>query len=632
MNFKHKYQSPCNSDLNKKRLGSYDSSIAHKQTAYRESFDITNMSIEKLFHLVKEPLNLVRADIERLKSGERKVDAVRMSFLDSLTFVINEAEQQENYLKQNLVQDHLVIAFFGETNAGKSTIIDTFRIIFDEETRRNAFERINKNLLLKKLSSDRIGVDGTIVGDGRSDFTKTYDEYNMSIDGHKFTLIDVPGIEGNEAEYRDGIKKALQKAHIVFYVHGSDKKPNTKATEKIKEYLNDWVSVYSIRNIRGGSEQYDEDEDRELLLTDEVLRASQFSKDEFQKALGSYYAGNINIQGLLALCSKANFSPERKDLIGIQSDLRENFGDLDSVYAFSNFEEIINQVREMTISYKGIIAKSNKDKVLAIARKSISVINDCILQQKEAITEIESKLEAFEKSISITTSKAKQKLSIKGVIDREFDVLRDALYKAIDSGNEELVSSIAKQQSKELELRLVSQIKKICSETTNWYINEINRLKRDLDTTIHLENASISFNNISIGIDANKITHEMQDFDLGNALSVSMTAAGIAMIFPGVGWILGGTIAFLGALFGGLYGSNGHSEAKRKVDSSIDNISTKLLNQIHNDVLSKFRHQYESVLRDIKKKISVERTNIQTLRSEIECLKDDIRVTINQIR
>ncbi|MDD6951698.1 MAG: hypothetical protein PUJ01_10155, partial [Parabacteroides sp.] len=61
--------------------------------------------------------------------------------MDSLTFAINEADEQENYLKQNLIQDHLVIAFFGETNAGKSTVIDTFRIIFNEETRRKAIEK-----------------------------------------------------------------------------------------------------------------------------------------------------------------------------------------------------------------------------------------------------------------------------------------------------------------------------------------------------------------------------------------------------------------------------------------------------------------------------------------------------------
>ena len=46
-------------------------------------------------------------------------------------------------------------------------------------------------------------VDGIIVGDGRHDFTKIYKEYEMNISGKPFVLIDVPGIEGNEDDYKD---------------------------------------------------------------------------------------------------------------------------------------------------------------------------------------------------------------------------------------------------------------------------------------------------------------------------------------------------------------------------------------------------------------------------------------------
>ena len=629
-----------NSTYSKQPGISSDSNNANgnKRTIFEESFDTSNISIEELFHLVKEPLNSAKLNIKKLKTRESQFDAIRKSFLKSLTSTINETDEQENYLKQNLVQDHLVIAFFGETNAGKSTVIDTFRIIFDEETRRKAIEKANVKPQISRISGKKdlnptiIGVDGTIVGDGRSDFTKTYDEYDMNIDGRKFTLIDVPGIEGNEAEYKDGIKKALQKAHCVFYVHGSDKKPNTKTTEKIKEYLNDWVGVYSIRNIRGGSEQYDEDDEREMLLTDNVLRASKLSEEVFENVLGPYYKGNINIQGLLALCSKANFSPTRTDLIGIQSELIEYFGDADSIYSFSHFEEVIDEVRKMSVGYKEIITKSNKDKVLALARKSISVINGFISQQKEAIKDLDNKLKKFEQNVSSTTTKAGQRLNVKALVEREFDTMRYALYKAIDSGNKNKVKIVAEQQSKELERRLVSQIRNICSSTTDWYINEINRLKRDLDSTINLGNINISIGNISVGLDANKITNEMQDFDFGSAINGAMTAAGIAMIIPGVGWGIGSFIAIVSAIFGGIFGNDGRSKAKRKVDSIIDDISEKLLCQLSSGVLNKYKEQYKSVSKDLKQKISAERRNIQTLQSDIESLKEDIKITINQIK
>lgn len=45
-------------------------------------------------------------------------------------------KQEIDQLKKNSEWDKFCIAFFGETNAGKSTIIESLRIIYDEETRR----------------------------------------------------------------------------------------------------------------------------------------------------------------------------------------------------------------------------------------------------------------------------------------------------------------------------------------------------------------------------------------------------------------------------------------------------------------------------------------------------------------
>lgn len=623
-----------------KSEGRYGSSIKGGgfSTFSSKSYDTSNMSIEDLFRLVKQPLNTALGEIQKLKTAESKFDAVRSSFLDLLTKTIKDAEEQEDYLKKNLVQDHLVIAFFGETNAGKSTIIDTFRIIFDEETRRKAIEKANKPGFFKRVFKGKddnasvIGVDGTIVGDGRSDFTKTYDEYDMTIDGKKFTLIDVPGIEGNEAEYKDGIKKALQKAHCVFYVHGSDKKPNTKTTEKIKEYLNDWVGVYSIRNIRGGSEQYDEDEEREKLLTDEVLRASKLSEDVFAEVLGKHYKGNIDIQGLLALCARANFAPSRTDLIGIQEDLMDYFGSSEEVFSFSRFKNVIEEVRKMSIGYKELIIQSNKDKVKALARRAITEVNKCITQEKEAINELDNKLKTFERNVMSTQTKAALRLNIRALVEKEFDVMRYALYDAIDSGNEDTVKSVSKQQSRELEKRLVPQIKKICSDTTRWYSEELKRLKRGLDSSTSIGNINVSISNISVDIDASDITNEMKDFDFGNAINSAMTAAGIAALIPGVGWALGGAIALFGAIFGGIFGNDGRSEAKQKVDETIDEVCEKTISKLNNGALKKFKDQYMSVAKDISSKIKAERSNVQNLKTDIEYLKEDMKDTINIIK
>lgn len=157
--------------------------------------------------------------------GETKAfDQIKQPFLEATISSIDKSIEEIEFCKNHYIWDRLVIAFFGQTNAGKSTIIDTFRILFNEKKRLS--------LLKKEKSGD--GVDGLIVGDGRNDFTKVYEEYEMTINGMPFTLIDVPGIEGNEKDYKDEIKKALNKAHCVFYIQGENKAPDEAVASKIK--------------------------------------------------------------------------------------------------------------------------------------------------------------------------------------------------------------------------------------------------------------------------------------------------------------------------------------------------------------------------------------------------------------
>ncbi len=52
-----------------------------------------------------------------------------------------------------------------------------------------------KQAILNELHSLQ---DGAIIGDGRSDFTLKTRSYPFQYNHQTFTLLDVPGIEGNE--------------------------------------------------------------------------------------------------------------------------------------------------------------------------------------------------------------------------------------------------------------------------------------------------------------------------------------------------------------------------------------------------------------------------------------------------
>ena len=211
------------------------SETASKEKVIRE-FDVLSVLHRKAIDSVSSA-----------KVKHKTLSSIQKSFLNELKNVLLEIQTKINELRKEIVWDHLVVGFFGETNAGKSTTIETLR--------------------LKYGKGKRNWVHGAIVGDGQADFTKDASEYELDLNGKHVTLIDIPGIEGDESKYADIIKKALRRAHYVFYVHCKRQQPDEKIASRIKEYLADWTQVYSIMNVSGRPGSYDEPEERVTLLT-----------------------------------------------------------------------------------------------------------------------------------------------------------------------------------------------------------------------------------------------------------------------------------------------------------------------------------------------------------------------------
>ncbi len=170
-------------------------------------------------------------------------------------------------LKNNEEWENFTIAFYGETGAGKSTLIECLRMFFKERSKivqQERFKRLysnyqnnyqnderKKQAILNELHSLQ---DGAIIGDGRSDFTLKTQSYPFQYNHQNFILLDVPGIEGNEKKVIDQISNATQKAHAIFYVtktpnppqKGEERKRGT--IEKIQRQLGSQTEVWTIYN------------------------------------------------------------------------------------------------------------------------------------------------------------------------------------------------------------------------------------------------------------------------------------------------------------------------------------------------------------------------------------------------
>jgi energy-coupling factor transporter ATP-binding protein EcfA2 len=160
--------------------------------------------------------------------------------------------------------------------------------------------------------------DGEIIGDGRADFTRKTQRYDMKLNGQPFALLDVPGIEGSEGLVVSQIEKAVQTAHAVFYVTNQAAPPQTgddqrKGTlEKIKEHLGGQTEVWTLFNKKITNPKHSLT-DRPLVSEDETV-SLQGLNEKMRGQLGDRYRDVFPLSALPAfLASTEHFAPDTQN-------------------------------------------------------------------------------------------------------------------------------------------------------------------------------------------------------------------------------------------------------------------------------------------------------------------------------
>ncbi len=212
----------------------------------------------------------VKANIENLqnifKNTDDRDERLKKSNQEALEVfqkLESESLKELESLKNNEEWENFTIAFYGETGAGKSTLIECLRLFFKERSKRDQQERF-KSLYSNYVKNDRGSrhalleleklQDGATIGDGRSDFTTKTKSYTLKHGNKTFTLLDVPGIEGDEKKVIQQISNATQKAHAIFYVTKKPTPPQKEeekkegTIEKIQKQLDSQTEVWTIFN------------------------------------------------------------------------------------------------------------------------------------------------------------------------------------------------------------------------------------------------------------------------------------------------------------------------------------------------------------------------------------------------
>lgn len=571
--------------------------------------------IEKMYQLFIGELNNFKVSFSRVAGGQNtQFSQIKSAFVTALEEEISVSSREMKYSIEEAVWDKLTIAFFGETNAGKSTIIETLRILYDKD-------------------KDRL-TDGQIVGDGRSDFTQTYEEYNFEIDGTPLTLIDVPGIEGNEKLYTDDIVKALRRAHIVFYVHGHNIKPNVATAEKIKQYLGDWVSVYSIYNVRGSASDYDEEDERVDLYTEKLKEREELIVSTFKEELGEVYKGNITLQALLAMCVCASFSPERKDLIRKQENIRSQWKTGTPPMEFSRFSLLKDLILSKSQNYLEEIVKANEQKMRSMARRAETHLQEIVKAQQDKTDSFKKSLIRFRrdviKSFSSTTSVISSRM--RAEIDKRMYHLTEVIDKIID--DKEKDKDVRAQKAVKNEMKLLqNNLDRIpLSEIESLRATiEKEKLRLDAEYTKYITILGVN-ERIQCNITLNKAFKSL-DISFSNCFDFATAVIGGAafgsmftLIAPGVATVLGAVVSSASwGLRKLIFGDGGRSKAKEKAHQAISKGKKEILDKIR-PMLQEITISLNKKKEDICSVINAEQAGL----SDIEATIGTASYRINQ--
>lgn len=113
---------------------------------------MSNKNIQNFYEEISSNLHKAINELNELPSSGTKVSSTIQDTQDKLRDLQKKFDDELQFLKQNSEWNEFAIAFFGETNAGKSTIIESLRILLNDPSREELLklEQKEKMDLLEK--------------------------------------------------------------------------------------------------------------------------------------------------------------------------------------------------------------------------------------------------------------------------------------------------------------------------------------------------------------------------------------------------------------------------------------------------------------------------------------------------
>ncbi|GHS36948.1 hypothetical protein VN1158_06240 [Helicobacter pylori] len=570
---------------------------------------------------VKKSIKDLQKIFENTDGADERLRAFNQEALKEFKNLESEGLKELESLKNNEEWEKFTIAFYGETGAGKSTLIECLRLFFKEPSKMDQQERFkrlyadvknyrsNEHADLEKLQ------DGAIIGDGRSDSTLETKSYTFKHNNQSFVLLDVPGIEGNEKKVKQQISNATRKAHAIFYVtktpnppqKGEERKEGT--IEKIQRQLGSQTEVWAIFNKPINNPRAFKDG----LIDESEKESLKILNKEMKNILGKHYKGYKAVSAQMAFYGLAQALIPGTDFDkNKQKFLKDSkAGELLYQSHFKSLGEFITEALLKNSRAKIIQSNCNKSlKVVEQLQKAIEItiekridpmIKDMQEHQQEAHYNLDRSTDKF--ILNLTNSAFYE-------IDRFKSDLREKMYAHINKNIEdEECKEIFKNELIQGIETLHEDIKLRFRECEKRFDGEIKEAIKQLEYRIKDSLAMLERISIDRGFNLNFDTDSGID---GTKLATSIGGLGLLGIFNAwnpMGWfaltigIIAGLVGIARSIWSFFSSRYKRSQQRKEVDKNLHQICEKIVQDVES--------RLESRKKDIRKKIEKLKANLR---------------------
>ncbi|MBS7348621.1 MAG: hypothetical protein KIG95_00360 [Comamonas sp.] len=469
---------------------------------------------------------------------------------------------------------------FEEATSMPSSVVPTTSVFQHIEARSPALDALLNRQLITLLDMLLVyerqkaqvhRVDGLIIGTGEADFTKGNTLYPLNYKGKRFQLIDVPGIEGDESKYAHMVREAVAKAHLVFYVNGTNKKPEKATAQKIRNYLRLGTQVCPLVNVRGNADAYEFDEDRESLKNHGGSTTALQQTEEVLRAVlgGKVMQTGHCVQGLLAFSALAIdaqtgrttiHSSRSRDLVIQQRNYQKHFISPKSMYEFSQIKAVAEVLHGKLSTFREDMIESNKTKVYELLVENSETLRKLYSSHEAFVAKTKPEFEKCREAIKQAQERFERLVVTgrKNLWEKLFNSLKEDADEIVEQnfGENKIISNkidrAFKNRQESLKDALQEQYEKYLADLQQDLQQAMRRLLEDVSRVEFekllgdSENININYKTPELGLGLEFGDYGWMAFNIGSYAAAGFT---IGTAFPVIGNLIG---AIAGAVVGAL--------------------------------------------------------------------------------